>query len=70
MLPRFRARAERAAKIARIVLEAGGNEASTAVARATLAGSEQRLRGLPCVARGVRGVPGTDPVEETIRRLG
>lgn len=30
---------------------------------------EQRLRGIPCIARGVGGTsPGTNPLTETIRR--
>jgi hypothetical protein len=38
--------------------------------QAKLAGSPEALRGLPVVARNVRGaIPGTQPEHETVRRL-
>ena len=64
LLRRFTAQSERIEderKIGRIVLDARDEEAKT-VARATLPGDNRRLRGIPCVARGVQGVsPGTQP---------
>lgn len=69
-LPRYtdwRAQDER--RLARILLETGTSVPSpTTVQRATLAGDERRLRGIPVCARGVPGVsPGTHP--ETITHL-
>lgn len=65
ILPRFNAEMERLEdqrKVAKIVLEASPEVVSQTVARATLPGDTRRLRGIPCVARGVAGVsPGTDP---------
>lgn len=65
ILPRFSAtwqRIEDERKVARIVRESEGSEIPKTVARATLPGDNRRLRGIPCVARGVAGVsPGTDP---------
>jgi hypothetical protein len=64
-LPRFYARrqeAERQAKIAKIVLESGG-QAPKRIAGATPVGAHRDLRGLPAVAKGVAGVqPGSDPL--------
>lgn len=65
LLPRFNRFTEKAEderKIARVLLESQGAEVPKTVARATLPGDNRRLRGIPCVARGVSGVsPGTDP---------
>lgn len=65
ILPRYNRaalRIEDERKVARIVLESGGSDQAKTVARATLPGDNRRLRGIPCVARGVAGVsPGTDP---------
>ena len=72
LLPRYRAslqRVEDERKIGRILLESEVVDAPATVARATLAGDRRRLRGVPCVARGVSGTaPGTDPVAELIRK--
>ena len=72
ILPRFNAAMnaiEDERKVARIVLESGPSEQPATIARATLPGDNRRLRGIPCVARGVAGVsPGTDPWGETSRR--
>lgn len=69
LLPRFNQamqRIEDERKIGRILAETG--DAKVTVARATLPGDNRRLRGIPCVARGVSGVsPGTHP-ESSIRR--
>lgn len=66
VLRRFSAAMERIEdqrKIGRILLESEALDAPATVARATLPGDNRRLRGIPCVARGVTGVsPGTDPV--------
>lgn len=72
ILPRFNAAMtaiEDERKVARIVLEAGPLEQPATIARATLPGDNRRLRGIPCVSRGVAGVsPGTDPWGEVQRR--
>jgi hypothetical protein len=40
------------------------NQQVDTVVKATLAGDNRRLRGLPAVGRGVSGhIPGTDPLE-------
>lgn len=66
LLPRFTAATERIEderKIARVLLESESAEVPHTVARATLPGDNRRLRGIPCIARGVSGVsPGTDPL--------
>jgi len=71
LLPRFHARAEAAARerqIAQIVLEVGAGEEARTVARATLAGDDRRLRGIPMIGRGVGGcLPGANPVAELMR---
>lgn len=65
VLPRFHAsiqRVEDERKIGRILMETTTAEVPRTVARATLPGDNRRLRGIPCVARGVAGVsPGTHP---------
>lgn len=65
LLPRFTAATERIEderKIAKVLLESASAEIPPTVARATLPGDNRRLRGIPCIARGVSGVsPGTDP---------
>ena len=70
LLPRFTAAMQRIAddeKIGRILRETGDPGPTATVARATLPGDTRRLRGIPCVARGVSGVsPGTHP-ESVIR---
>lgn len=67
ILPRFTAalqRIEDERKIGRILLESQVSETPQTVARATLPGDNRRLRGIPCVARGVAGVsPGTHPTD-------
>ena len=64
LLPRYNASAQRIEderKLSRIILESTSAEVQT-VTRATLPGDNRRLRGIPCIARGVSGVsPGTDP---------
>ena len=64
ILRRFNAAMERIEderKLGRILLESTSIETKT-VARATLPGDNRRLRGIPCVARGVAGAsPGTNP---------
>ncbi len=56
--------------VARIVLEAGPSEQPQTIAKATLPGDTRRLRGIPCVARGVSGVsPGTDPLAHVLRTI-
>ncbi len=58
--------------VARVVLEASPSEQPQTIARATLPGDNRRLRGIPCIAKGVAGVsPGTDPlvvIHRSIRR--
>lgn len=64
LLPRFSAVSERLEdqrKVGRILMESV-DAVPVTVARATLPGDNRRLRGIPCVARGVAGVsPGTAP---------
>lgn len=71
LLRRFQAEMEKIEdmrKIGRIMQETGDAPSAPTVARATLAGDTRRLRGIPCVARGVAGVsPGTDP-RSVVRR--
>lgn len=65
ILPRFNKAMlaiEDARKIGRILEETGDPGPTQTVARATLGGDDRRLRGIPCIARGVAGVsPGTAP---------
>lgn len=65
ILPRFYAamqRIEDERRLGRILLESTTAEVPPTVARATLPGDTRRLRGIPCIARGVRGAsPGTNP---------
>lgn len=74
LLPRFTATTERIEDerhIARIVLEAVDAEVPKTVARATLPGDDRRLRGIPCIARGVGGTaPGTNPLAALLRSVG
>jgi hypothetical protein len=65
--PGIRKRAEDA-KFAKILLEIGDDEAPPkATAGVTSGGDERRLRGLPCVGRGVPGaVAGTNPAQAAI----
>lgn len=43
--------------------------ATKAAHTATAGGDAQRLRGIPCMARGVGStIPGTDPLREVMRR--
>jgi hypothetical protein len=71
LLPRFNQFTERAAderNIARILIESSVAEIPKTVARATLPGDNRRLRGIPCIARGVQGCsPGTDPAWAVVR---
>lgn len=73
LLPRFTAASQRIddeRKIARILLESQAAEVPKTVARATLPGDDRRLRGIPCVARGVAGVtPNGDPLLWVMHRL-
>ena len=70
LLPRFNAAMEKvrdAEKIGRILRETGDPGPVATVSRATLPGDTRRLRGIPCVARGVPGLqPGSSP--HAIRR--
>lgn len=66
ILPRFNASMQRiqdAEKIGRILRETGAVDLpKPSFTKATAAGDTRRLRGIPCVARGVAGVsPGTHP---------
>jgi len=48
---------------------ANANETPTTITNATLPGDTRRLRGIPCIARGVGGTsPNTNPLTETIAR--
>lgn len=71
ILPRFNAAMnaiEDERKVARAVLESV-DTSSTSISKATAPGDNRRLRGIPCVSRGVAGVsPGTDPLAAVIRR--
>jgi len=71
LLPRFHAFTERMEderKLARVILESSPEDVPHTVQRATLPGDNRRLRGIPCVARGVAGVsPGTDPLARAVR---
>lgn len=73
LLPRFYAATQRIddeKKLARILLESDAAETPKTVTRATLPGDNRRLRGIPCVARGVSGVsPGTDPLAQVTRSV-
>ena len=71
-LPRFyrnQTEAEDAAMITRILIDTGAAAPNLdTVQRATLAGDERRLRGIPVCARGVSGTsPGTNPLAEACR---
>lgn len=70
ILPRFNAAMTAIAdaeKIGRILRETGDAGPVKLSTRATAGGDDRRLRGIPCIARGVAGVsPGTEP---SIRRL-
>lgn len=72
LLPRFHARQqarEDKAAVDRAVMESEPM-VTTTVARATLPGDNRRLRGIPCVARGVAGAsPGTNPLAALLRSL-
>jgi hypothetical protein len=72
LLPRFNRFSEKLEderKIAKVLMESDGVEIPKTVARATLPGDNRRLRGIPCVARGVAGVsPGTDPLAYVVRQ--
>jgi hypothetical protein len=65
LLPRFNAALQSqddARKLGRIILESQAADVPKTVTRATLPGDNRRLRGIPCIARGVAGVsPGTNP---------
>jgi hypothetical protein len=71
LLPRFNARAERAAseaRIARILLETGAASGPpSTVAKATLAGDRRRLRGLPMVGAGPGAIAGSQPEAALLR---
>lgn len=71
LLPRFNRFTEKLEderKIAKVLMESDGAEIPPTVTRATLPGDNRRLRGIPCVARGVAGVsPGTDPLGYVVR---
>jgi hypothetical protein len=58
-----------ALKIDRILAQTNANETPTTITQATLPGDNRRLRGIPCIARGVGGTsPNTNPLRETIAR--
>ena len=65
VLRRFTAAMERIEderKIGRILLESQAADLPNTVARGTPGGDDRRLRGIPCIARGVAGAsPGTNP---------
>ena len=71
LLPRFTQRTQRLAderRLAQILSETDESVPTQTVARATLPGDTRRLRGIPCVARGISGVsPGTDPLGAVLR---
>lgn len=65
LLPRYTdTRRHDEQKIAKILLETGEElPPAKTFFGATLPGDERRLRGIPCVARGVAGAcPGTNPL--------
>lgn len=71
ILPRFTAAMtaiEDARRLGRILEETGS---TTPIAtKATAGGDDRRLRGIPCVARGVAGVsPGTNPLAHVLRSV-
>ena len=76
ILPRFyRMREQREAeqRIAKAILEAGGDEHPDANGRVYLRSSDghnrDRRRGLPVISKGIAGTaPGTDPVRELLRK--
>ena len=65
LLPRFAALAEAQAfqvKLSAILLVTGAEMPARIVSSATLPGDSRRLRGIPVIARGVRGAsPGSAP---------
>jgi len=74
-LPRFyrwQEQLEDERKLAKILLESGGSldeVAGPKLVNGADGHNWQRMRGLPIVAKGVRGVaPGTDPVGELLRK--
>lgn len=71
ILPRFTAAMtaiEDARKIGRILEETG--IATPIATRGTAGGDDRRLRGIPCVARGVAGCsPGTNPLAQALRSI-
>jgi hypothetical protein len=74
LLPRFYRRqqeAEASASVAEAVNESIADETFTPRSSITKPGDHRRLRGIPCIARGVSGVQaGSDPVAELIRGWG
>ena len=67
-LPRYLEPEDFQRKLARILIETGDAAPTTTVVKATLAGDNRRLRGIPAIGYSVAGVsPGTDPVAELLR---
>ncbi len=61
--------AEDAAKVDRIVREAGEDVAPSSSAGATAGGDERRLRGIPAIGRGCAGaINGSDPMRALIQK--
>jgi len=68
-LPRHTHEPDFQVKLAAILIEVGEPLATTGPTHGTAAGDERKLRGIPCIARGVGGTqPHTQPLAETIRR--
>ena len=68
-LPRHTHEPDFQVKLAAILIEVGEPLATTGPTHGTAAGDERKLRGIPCMARGVGGTqPQTQPLAETIRR--
>lgn len=57
-------------KLGRILIETGEQAPPTQHTGITAAGDERRLRGIPCISRGVPGTsPGTNPLAELLRTI-
>jgi len=61
--------AEDLARVEEIVREVGEAEEPPAVAGATAAGDERRLRGIPAISRGTSGaIAGSDPLRALLQK--
>lgn len=61
-LPRYTTEPDFHAKLARILIDVGEPAPPTTAYRATAAGDEAKLRGIPAIGRNVAGaIPGTSP---------